>query len=265
MADKQPGANDSSLKALEALLNEDEGQATPPATPEATPGATPAPTAPAAPAQGATTPEPAKESETQAFARRLKEATEKAKAEEREKIAKSLGKQSYAELLAERERKAVEEKGLDPEAFKPLFEKMYEDRIQADPRFKELDEYKAAKAKEWGEAQIAELSKLTGGKITKLEQLDEATLKRGQAEGSFVSAYMALHGAKLLEEVRVSKAAEQQKNSTQHLVSPTGQVPPTAFRNPDANEARILAQFAQFSPVMEKDLEAGKIKIQKEN
>ena len=69
---------------------------------------------------------------------------------------------------------------------KEVFEKMYEERIQADPRFKELDEYRAAKAEEWGKTQMEKLSKLTGGKITKIDQLDEATLERAQKEGSFV-------------------------------------------------------------------------------
>lgn len=254
----EKGVKDTSVADLEALLNADEDETSPSQKQDATPAATPAATDPNVAQKDQ---EPAKESETQAFARRLKESTEKARAEEREALAKRLGKNSYDELLKETETKAWEAKGLDPEAAKEVFDKMYEERIKADPRFQELDEYRASKAKEWGEAQMAELSKLTGGKITKLEQLDEATLKRGQAEGSFVSAYMAIHGAKLLEEVRLNAIAKQQQNTTEHLASSTGKQPDTTLREPSPEEKRILAQFAQFSPTMEKDID--KIKYNK--
>ena len=124
-----------------------------------------------------------------------------------------------------------------------------------------MDDYRASKAKEWGAAQMAELSRLTGGKITKLEQLDGATIKRGEAEGSFVSAYMAIHGAKLLEEVRLNGIAKQQQDTTRHLANSTGNQPNTTVRDPNPEEKRILAQFAQYSPTMEKDLD--KIKYDK--
>lgn len=257
MANLEKGVKDTSMADLEALLNIDEDETPPSQNEDATPAATPAATDPVTQED----PKPAKESETQAFARRLKESTEKARTEEREALAKRLGKTSYDELLKETESKAWEAKGLDPEAAKEVFEKMYEERIQADPRFKELDEYRASKAKEWGEAQMLELSKLTGGKVTKLDQLDAATLERGQKEGSFVSAYMAIHGAKLLEEVRLNGIAKQQQNTTEHLANSTGKQPDTTLREPSPEERKILAQFAQYSPDMEKDLD--KIKYNK--
>lgn len=256
MAD-QEGVKETSVEELEALLNSDVEETPPSLEQDAPPAASPAATDPKAQEDQ----RPAKESETQAFARRLRESTEKARREEREAIAKQLGKSSFEELMRERETKAFEEKGLDPEAAKEVFEKMYEERIQADPRFRELDEYKAAKAKEWGESQMKELSKLTGGKITKIDQLDEATIAKAQKEGSFVSAYMALHGAELLEEIRLNGIAKQQQNTTSHLANPASQQPDNAFREPSQAEKSILAQFAQFSPEMEKNLD--KIKYKK--
>ena len=251
MDPKENGVKDSALLDLEALLNEEDDETPPSQTENATPATSPV--APESKAQE--TKEPEKESETQAFARRLRESTEKARREEREAIAKQLGKSSYEELLRERESKEFEAKGLDPEAAKEVFDKMYEERIQADPRFKELDEYRAAKAKEWGENQMKELSKLTGGKITKIDQLDEATLAREQKEGSFVSAYMALHGAELIEEMRLNGIAKQQQNTTSHLANPASTQPDVKFRDPSPAEKSILAQFAQYSPEMEKNLD----------
>lgn len=250
------GVKDTSVADLEALLNADEEGTSPSPNQEESSAASPVATDPAQKDQ-----EPPKESETQAFARRLRESTEKARQEEREAIAKQLGKSSFEELMRERETKAFEEKGLDPEAAKEVFDKMYEERIQADHRFKELDEYRAAKAKEWGENQMKELSKLTGGKITKMDQLDEATLARGQKEGSFVSAYMALHGAELIEDMRLNGIAKQQQNTTFHLANPASTQPDAKFRDPSPAEKSILAQFAQYSPEMEKNLD--KIKYTK--
>ena len=104
----QNGVKDTSVIDLEALLNVDEDETPPSQDPkEATPGATPTPQDP-----------PAKEGETQAFARRLRESTEKAVKEEREALAKRLGKTSYDELLKETETKTFEDKGLDPIAAK---------------------------------------------------------------------------------------------------------------------------------------------------
>ena len=257
MDPKENGVKDSALLDLEALLNEEDDETPPSQTENATPATSPV--APESKAQE--TKEPEKESETQAFARRLRESTEKARREEREAIAKQLGKSSYEELLRERESKEFEAKGLDPEAAKEVFDKMYEERIQADPRFKELDEYRAAKAKEWGKNQMAELSKLTGGKITRIEQLDQPTLDRAQKEGSFVSAYMALHGAELIEEMRLNGIAKQQQNTTSHLANPASTQPETSLRDPSPVEKSILAQFAQYSPEMEKNLD--KIKYNK--
>lgn len=251
------GVKDTSVEDLEALLNADEDETSPSQNENATPATSPVANEPNA--QKAQ--EPAKESETQAFARRLRESTEKARREEREAIAKQLGKSSFEELMRERETKEFEAKGLDPEAAKEVFDKMYEERVQADPRFKELDEYRAAKAKEWGESQMKELSKLTGGKITTIDQLDAATLERAQKEGSFVSAYMALHGAELIEDMRLNGIAKQQQNTTSHLANPASTQPDTKFREPSPQEKSILAQFAQYSASMEKDLD--KIKYQK--
>ena len=50
---------------------------------------------------------------TKAFAKRLKESTDKVRQEEREVIAKSLGYESYEKLVKENETKKLEEKGID--------------------------------------------------------------------------------------------------------------------------------------------------------
>ena len=66
--------------------------------------------------------------QTKAFAKRLKESTDKARAEEREAIAKTLGFNSYEELQKSKERKVIEEKGFDPDELSPILEQLVQQR-----------------------------------------------------------------------------------------------------------------------------------------
>ena len=131
------GANEFSIKDIEDFLN-GEGAATPAANDdEGSPAAQPNESD--APVQGTT---PVNETQTQAFAHRLKEATSKARNEERESIAKSLGYESYADMQAKREAEMLREKGLDPEDVSPVVEQLVEKRLAEDPRLKEFDTFK---------------------------------------------------------------------------------------------------------------------------
>ena len=158
---------------------------------------------------------------TQAFSRRLKEQTEKAVGAERERIAKSLGYESYDALVKSKEDKALREKGFDPETVKPLLDELLEQRMAQDPRFKELEAFKAKQVEEFGKRELAELTQLTDGKITKLEDVPKDVVELWKTTGSLKAAYMQLHGEELIAKVR----AGQLKGSTDHLRTPTGGSP----------------------------------------
>lgn len=155
---------------------------------------------------------------TKAFAKRLKESTDKARNEEREAIAKSLGYESYEQLQKEREKKVLEDKGIDPEVASETIDELVKKRIDEDPRIQELNEYKKQRIKEFGEKELAEISKLTNGEITKLSQLSKEVIDLWAKKGSLKAAYMELEGEKLINKIK----SEQSRGSTSHLANPSG-------------------------------------------
>ena len=195
------GVNDDDLKELEELFESDE-QLDPPQV------------------QGNTVPNSTddKVGQTKAFAKRLKESTTKARLEERESIAKSLGYDSFEELQKSRERKTFEDAGLDPDDVSPIVEELVKQRIDADPRMQELEAYRAKRAEEFGKKELAEITKLTNGKVTKFDDIPADVMELWKKKGSLKAAYLELKGEELILQAR----SEQSKGSTAHLNTPTG-------------------------------------------
>lgn len=157
--------------------------------------------------------------ETQAFAHRLKSATTKARNEERESIAKSFGYDSFAEMQKAREQSVLREKGYDPEDVAPIIEQLVKQRIAEDPRLKEFEQ---SRRETWAQEELAKLKELTGGKISKLEDVPEDVLELWKTKGSLKGAYIELHGETLIREMQAGIAGEQSKGSTSHLNTPRG-------------------------------------------
>ena len=128
---------------------------------------------------------------------------------------------------------------------------------------KELEEYHNLKAKEWANSQLKEITELTDGKITNLEQLEKEVFDAVKPGGSLVDAYLSLHGREVVEQLRHSKASNQSTSPTSHLVSSSSRSEPSAYREMTPEENNIMRQFAQYSPGLQEDLEKGKIKIHK--
>lgn len=211
------GANDFTIEELEKYLD-DEGEATPTSNNEGTPQGTP-------PANQSET----QPTETQVFAKRLKEATTKARDEERESIAKSLGYGTYAELQKARETNMLEEKGLDPEAVAPVVEELVKKRLAEDPRMQELEAIRQQRAKEWADKELAELKELTGGKIQKLDDVPKDVIELWKTKGSLKAAYLDLNGEKLIREMQTGIASAQSRGTTAHLNEPTGNPNPPSM------------------------------------
>lgn len=208
------GAKEFTIKDIEDFLN-GEGAVSPAANEgnESSPAAQPS-TSDGTPAQ-VTDPTPV--TETQAFAHRLKEATSKARNEERESIAKSLGYESYADMQAKREAEMLKEKGLDPEDVSPVVEQLVQKRLAEDPRLQEFDTYKQERLNAWAQKELAELSELTDGKISKFEDVPKNVIESWKTKGSLKAAYLELCGEQLIRETRASVASGQSRGSTSHL------------------------------------------------
>lgn len=176
---------------------------------------------------------------TKAFAKRLRESTDKARKEEREAIAKSLGFESYDALQKSHEARLLEDKGLDPEQASEAIDELVKKRLESDPRMKELEEFKKQRIKEFGERELAEISKLTNGEITKLSQLPKEVIDLWAKKGSLKAAYMELEGEKLITKIR----SEQSKGSTTHLANPSGVKTESKKRLLTAEEKKVWRQF----------------------
>lgn len=212
----QNGANIFTPEELEALFNEEEdAQATPPA-------------------DGTNTQEGGQDTgdngaddnrntdnTTKAFAKRLKESTAKAVSADREATAKMLGFDSYDALIKSREKKTLEDSGLDPDVVSPVIDDLVKQRLNNDPRMQELATLRERQMLEFGKKELADLKDLTGGKITSFDQLSPEVKKRWGEKGSLVAAYMEMEGVNLVREMR----SEHSKGSTAHLNNPNGSAP----------------------------------------
>ena len=221
----EQGANVFTDSELEAILNGEKQQETPPASTEEQPQE-----------QDVT--------KTKAFANRLKESTDKARREEREAIAKELGYASYQEMQTKRQNKIFEDQGLDPDQVSPIVEKLVQERMENDPRIKELEKYREAQIQEFGRKELAEITKLTNGEVTTFEQIPKDVLDLWKQNGSLKASYLQLHGEELVLKAR----SEQNKGGTNHLKSPSGNT-----GNPDAPAKRALTDkekrlYKMFNP-----------------
>lgn len=202
--------NEFSLDELEALFNEDVESATPP-TEEVV----------ETPSTDDVKPNTEPVDSTKAFSERLKKSTAKAVQEEREKIAKQMGYASYGEMIKTKEIRLMEEHGLDPEQVNPVVEQLIEQRLNNDPRLKELETLRAQKVKEFAKQELAEISKLTDGEISKLEDIPKEVVELWKTKGSLKSAYLELKGEELIAKMK----SKQSKGSTGHMQTLSGTAP----------------------------------------
>ena len=179
---------------------------------------------------------------TKAFATRLKASTEKARKEERESIAKSFGYESYEAMMKEKERKTYEDKGLDPDEVSPIVDELVKQRLDSDPRMQELAEFRKKQVEEFGKQELAEITKLTDGRITDFKQLSKEVLEEWQKSGSLKSAYLKLEGENLITQMR----SERSRGSASHLGGPNGTSPSSGGQRHLTNEEKQMWKF--FNP-----------------
>ena len=233
--------NDLSYEELEKLFQDDEP--TPEASPENNGTTSQTENGGTADAQNN-----ANVDTTKAFAKRLKESTDKAVSAEREAIAKSLGFASYDEMMKSNMKKMYEDNGLDESTVSPIVDKLVEERLKNDPRLKELEGYKQKQLQEFAKAELAEVSKLTGGEITQLSQLPKEVIDLWKQTGSLKGAYLQIEGEKLIAKAR----NEQSKGSTQHMQQAQGSTPPgNGVKRPLTTDEKKVYKF--FNPSVTDD------------
>ena len=233
------GANEFTVEELEALFNDDIQTESPTSNEETTDVQDGN--------DGAVTEKSNNVENTKAFATRLRVSTEKARKEERESIAKSFGYNSYEEMEKARERKTYEDKGLDPDEISPVVDELVKQKLNADPRMQELEEFRKRQVAEFGKRELAEITTLTGGKITSLSQLSKDVLELWQKTGSLKSAFLQLEGEKLITQIR----SEQSKGSADHLGNINGDSPANVTKRPLTDEEKRMWRL--FNPNISED------------
>lgn len=194
---------------------------------------------------------------TKAFAKRLHEKSEQVRNEERERIAKEMGFGSYDEMQKSREKKLLEEKGLDAEDVKETVEQLVQQRLENDPRMKELESVRAQRAKEFAERELAELTRITEGEITSLKQIPQDVIDEWTKTGSLKGSYLKLHG----EELIVKARGRQSTGSTSHMNVPGGGPAGESGKRALTKEEKEMYKF--FNPNMT-DEELNKITVNKQ-
>lgn len=224
------GVNEFTLEELAELFKDEDTQ-TPPSEPDQT---TPS----------ATTPEPEKDKveQTKAFAKRLSEMTEKKVTETREQVAKEAGYASYAEMIKAKEEKILSEKGLNPKDIAPVVDELVKERLNSDPRIKELEKLRKQNVLDYAKKEMAEITKLTGGEITKFEQLPKEVIEVWKQTGSLKSAFLQIKG----EDLIIKANAANSKGSTDHLKNPDGTIPPAVKERLMTNEEKRI--YKLFNP-----------------
>lgn len=150
---------------------------------------------------------------TDAVSKRINEVKEKTEKETQDKIAKDLGYGSYEEMVKAKDKKAFEDAGIDTQETIDLVEKIVQQRLANDPRFKKLEEFENREKASFVASQLEEISKLTGDKYTSVEQLPKDTLALWEKTGNLKQAFLATQGETLL----LKKQAANAKGTTVHM------------------------------------------------
>lgn len=182
------------------------------------------------------------ETQTQAFARRLKEEKAKARLEARQEIAESFGYSTWQEYADAQTNNKILERGLDPDSVKDVLK----DLIYNNPEYVDAMNYK--KEKEALEKEIfasnslKQLNETYGTNYTSIDQLDKQTMDAWNAGTPLVNAYAAYNMSTIVD-LAVKKAVAGRDNGKSHLKNVSGSVEESKTREISQDELRIAKYF----------------------
>ena len=112
---------------------------------------------------------------------------------------------------------------------------------------KELEDLRKQNVKDFAKREMAEITKLTGGQITRLEQLPREVIDKWREKGSLKSAYLEVEGENLINRIR----SEQSKGTTSHMNTPGANTPPPSNKRPLTAEEKQMWRL--FNPSITED------------
>jgi hypothetical protein len=182
------------------------------------------------------------ETQTQAFARRLKEEKSKAKLEARQEIAESFGYNSWQEYVDAQTNNKILDKGMDPDAVKDILK----DLIYTNPEYVEAMKYKQEKEeleKEiFASNSLKLLNETYGTSYKSVDELDKQTIDAWNAGTPLVNAYAAYNMSTIINEA-VKKAISSRDNGKSHLNNINGSSEESKVRAVTSDELRVAKAF----------------------
>lgn len=161
------------------------------------------------------------ETETQAFARRLKEEKAKARLEARQEIAESFGYASWQEYADAQTNNKILDKGMDPDAVRDILK----DLVYTNPEYVEAMKYKQEKEeleKEiFASNSLKQLNETYGTNFTSVGQLDSTTRDMWNAGIPLTKAYAANNMESIVANA-VKKTVASRDNGKSHLTNVSG-------------------------------------------
>lgn len=180
--------------------------------------------------------------QTQAFARRLKEETEKVRLAERENIAKSFGYNSWSEYADAQTNNKLIDKGLEPEVVRPVLK----DLIREDPEYQEAMKYKAEKEaleKElFATNSLKALNDKFGTNYSSINELDPETIKLWN-QGTPLEKAFAANNWEMIRDNAVKKASVPKDSGKSHLKQVTGSSQSSSVREIGQDELSYFKKF----------------------
>lgn len=178
------------------------------------------------------------ETETQAFARRLKEEKAKAKLEARQEIAESYGYANWQEYADAQTNNKILDKGMDPDAVKDILK----DLIYTNPEYIEAMKYKQEKEeleKEiFASNSLKQLNETYGTNFTSVGQLDSTTRDMWNAGIPLIKAYAANNMESIVANA-VKKTVATRDNGKSHLTNINGSSEEVKVRQVSQEELRV--------------------------
>ena len=180
--------------------------------------------------------------QTKAFAKRLREETEKVRQNERENIAKSFGYNSWQEYADAQTNNKLLNEGLDPETVRPVIQ----DLIKNDPDYIEAMKFKAEKEELEKELfatnSIRELNAKFGTNFKSINDLDQETINDWN-KGTPLEKAFAANNYGLLIENAVKQANVVKDNGKGHMKTVTGNTTQTTAREVSKSEIDVARAF----------------------
>lgn len=139
---------------------------------------------------------------------------EKIEKETEDRIAKDLGYENYSAMQKAKEKKLLEDAGLDDAEMEELINKLVEKRLSSDPRIKKLEKLERTEQNNFVKAQLDEINSLTDKTYTRVDQLPQDVLALWEKTGNLKQAYLAVKGEELLR-----NKSRNEKGSLTHLAN----------------------------------------------